>query len=96
MTYVEVTKRLLKQMNNLAQKERYEKAVSIIRSIPGVGRLTAIRLVLEWGEDIGESIKSGKSLACFAGLTQSEYSTGDTVRRGRITGQGAVVVYERG
>lgn len=43
---------------------------------------------MEWGEDIGTRFKAGKSLACFAGLTQSEYSTGETVRRGRITKQG--------
>jgi transposase len=44
--------------------------------------------VLEWGEDIGSRFASGKSLACFAGLTQSEFSTGESIRKGRITRQG--------
>jgi len=31
--------------------------------------------------------RTGKHIASYTGLTSREYSTGDTVRRGRITGQ---------
>lgn len=72
----------------LAENDRYKEAVKIISSVAGVGKLTAIRLVLEWGEDMGNRFKSGGALACYSGLTQSEYSTGETVRKGRITRQG--------
>ncbi|HEX2958966.1 MAG TPA: transposase [Chitinispirillaceae bacterium] len=51
-----------------------------------MGKLTqrtyaAIRLVLEWGDHLGTRFHSGAALACFSGLTQSEYSTGETVRK---------------
>lgn len=84
----EIRKRLHKQLMELTKKERYRNAVTLIDSVAGVGKLTAIRLVLEWGEDISKRFKSGKSLACFSGLTQSEYSTGETIHKGSITRQG--------
>ncbi len=87
-TLKQIRKDLLKQVMVLSKKERYGESVRIISSMAGVGKLTAIRLILEWGDDIGTRFKTGQSLACFAGLTQSEFSTGNTVRKGRITGQG--------
>ena len=84
----EIQKTLHKKVMDMTKKDRYKDAVRIISSASGVGKLTAIRLVLEWGEDLGARFKSGGSLACFSGLTQSEYSTGDTIRKGRITGIG--------
>jgi transposase len=73
---------------DLTKKDRYKDAVKIINSVSGIGKLTAIRLVLEWGDDMSTKFKSGQSLACFSGLTQSEYSTGESIRKGRITRQG--------
>lgn len=84
----EIRKELHVQVMALAKKDRYKDAVRIINSVAGVGKLTAIRLVLEWGEDMAVRFKTGKSLAGFSGLTQSEYSTGESIRKGRITGQG--------
>jgi transposase len=55
-------------------------------SCPGIGWLTAIRLVLEWGEDLSR-FKKGKQFSSYLGLTASEYSTGKTIRRGHITAQ---------
>ena len=86
--FKELRKRLHKDVMAMCKKERFKDAVRIVDSVAGVGKLTAIRLILEWGEDIGKRFSSGKSLACFAGLTQSEYSTGERIRKGRITGQG--------
>jgi transposase len=91
-TFLETLKDLRKEISKkvmaLVKKERYAYPVKILSGIPGVGKLTAIRLVLEWGDDMATRFKSGNSLACFAGLTQSEYSTGEHTRKGRITGQG--------
>lgn len=50
-----------------------------------MGWLSAIRFTLEWGEM--SRFTTRKRFSSFTGLTSSEYSTGDTVRRGRITGQ---------
>jgi transposase len=80
--------RLYKELQRLRTKPRYAKAVKIAQSFPGIGWLTAIRLVLELGEDIA-TFKSGKSLAAFLGLTGREHSTGETVRRGHLTNLGS-------
>ena len=79
-------KRLEKELKALAVKERYARLCSIFDSAPGIGWFTAIRLVLEWGEDL-KRFTSAKEFASFTGLTCREYSTGDTRRQGRITGQ---------
>ena len=75
-------------LRGLCKKERYIKAFEIARSLPGIGWFTAIRLILELGEDLSH-FTNGKKIAGFVGLTSSEYSTGDTERKGRITGMGS-------
>ncbi len=72
----------------LCSKERYKKAFEIAMSLPGIGWYTAIRLVLELGEDLSR-FTSGKKIASFIGLACSEHSTGETERKGRITGMGS-------
>jgi len=75
----------LMELRALCEKERYKVGVRAKRSCPGIGWFTAIRLTLEWGDM--SRFPTGKHIASFTGLTSSEYSTGETVRRGRITGQ---------
>lgn len=70
----------------LCTKERYREAVRIKNSCPGIGWLSAIRFTVEWGEM--SRFPTGQHLASFVGLTSREYSTGETIRRGRITRQG--------
>ena len=77
---------LLERMKALCEKDRYRESVRLKQSCPGVGWLSAIRFTLEWGEL--SRFPSGKHLASYVGLTSSEYSTGISIRRGRITGQG--------
>jgi transposase len=74
-------------LKGLCDKERYRKAFAIAESLPGIGWKTAIRFVLEFGEDFSR-FTSGKKIAAFAGLTSREHSTGETERRGKITGLG--------
>lgn len=81
---------LLAELKALCKKERYQAPVQIKQSIPGIGWLTAIRLTLEWGNL--SRFPNGKCFARFTGLTCREYSTGDTIRRGRITGQSSEYV----
>ena len=83
----EIESGLLVWMKELSKKERYREAVKSKESCPGIGRLTATRLTLEWG-DLSR-FSGGKQLASYTGLTSSEYSTGEMVHRGRITGQGS-------
>jgi len=75
-------------LRQVSRKERYRKAFEIAKSVPGIGWFTAIRLVLELGEDLTR-FTSAKKIAGFVGLTPGEYSTGESTRKGRITGMGS-------
>lgn len=83
---LEYRTRLKKRLMDLTKKARYRETYLHFKSSPGVGWLTAIRLVLEWGEDLSR-FEGGRVFSSFAGLTPSEYSTGDFIRKGRITRQ---------
>ncbi len=76
---------LLKELRALCKKARYKESVRIKQSSPGIGWLSAIRFTLEWGNM--NRFSTGKKIASFTGMTSSEYSTGEKVHRGRITGQ---------
>jgi transposase len=90
LTHLLSAKKLLKQeLLLLTKKERYAAVYKIFNSAPGIGWFTAIRLVLEWGEDLSR-FKTAKKFGSFAGLCASEYSSGDTVLKGNITGQSSV------
>lgn len=77
---------LTNMLKELSAKPRYNKIFNIFQSAPGIGWFTAIRLVLEWGEDLSR-FKSSKHFGSFLGLTSSEHSSGETIRHGRITKQ---------
>jgi transposase len=83
---LESRKTIKKRLKELSKKERYFKTFQHFESCPGIGWQTAIRLVLEWGEDLSR-FETGKHFSSYLGLTASEYSTGETIRRGRITAQ---------
>jgi len=89
-TQFTLRKQLQAELRALCDKERYRMPVRIKSSPSGIGWFTAIRLSLEWGDL--HRFKTGKHFASFNGLTTSEFSTGDTVRRGRITGQSSDAV----
>jgi transposase len=76
---------LTAELQALCRTERYREAVQLKQSCPGVGWLSAIRFTLEWGDV--RRFPDGKRMASFTGLTSREYSTGETIRRGRITRQ---------
>jgi len=80
-------KEIKAKLKELSKDKRYNRTFKIFTSAPGIGELTAIRLVLEWGPDLSR-FDSGKSFAAYTGLTGREHSTGETIRRGRITGLG--------
>lgn len=82
----QLKKNLLVELRKLGKSGRYKKTVDILKSAPGIGMLTAIRLALEWG-DVSR-FKRKECFASFTGLTPSEYSTGEQERKGHITKQG--------
>ena len=89
-TLLEAEKELEAELKALCKKERYARSVRIKSSVPGIGWLSAIRFTLEWGNL--DRFANGKRFAAFTGLTCREYSTGETIRRGRITGQSSEYV----
>jgi len=87
---LEKRKVLLKELLEIGKKEEYCRLMTIYTSVPGIGKLTAIRLILEWGDIC--RFTNDKQFSSFTGMTPREYSTGDTIRKGRITGQGNSLV----
>lgn len=77
---------LWQELRRLARSERYQESVKLLKSAPGIGTLTAIRLVLEWG-DVSR-FKTKADFVSFLGLCPSDYSTGEQYRKGHITKQG--------
>lgn len=82
----QLKKDLLKQLKTLAKNDRYRLNVDLLKSAPGIGWLTAIRLALEWGQV--NRFKNKAHFSSFLGLIPSEYSSGEQERKGHITKQG--------
>jgi transposase len=79
-------KRLRAQLLILARHQDYDAIVEALCEHPGVGPLSAIRLVLEL-MDINR-FRTAESIGHYLGLTPSEYSTGLSVERGAILKRG--------
>jgi transposase len=70
-------------IKELAGKARYKEKVKILCSIPGVGILAAMELLVEL-QDVSR-FQRADQLAAYVGLTPSQYSSADKIRMGRIT-----------
>jgi transposase len=73
-------------LRELSQTDLYRNRVAILQSIPGVGMISAMELLLEL-QDVSR-FRRAEQLAAYVGLTPSQYSSADKVRMGRITGIG--------
>ena len=80
-------KKLETQLKEQAAKDPYE---ATYRSVPGIGFISARILSNELG-DLSQ-FANERQLFSYTGLTPSEESSGDSVRRGRISKQGNVYV----
>jgi len=69
------------------QAKKDEKLESVYRSVPGIGLITSRTLANELGDLT--RFKNERSLYSYTGLTPSEYSSGEHIRRGHISRQGA-------
>ncbi len=67
----------------LSRGDKYRKRVQLLRSVPGIGILIGMEILVEI-QDMGR-FKRAEELASYIGLTPSEFSTGEHVRQGRIT-----------
>lgn len=75
-------KRLGQALRATARQPPYRSVVRALAGQSGVGRLTAIRFVLEIGDV--HRFASADSLANYLGLAPSEYSSGARVHRGHV------------
>jgi transposase len=84
-----ITQQLLtleQRAEQIALTPEYERNYQILRSIPGIGTVSGRALLFEIGDF--NRFPNEKTIAAFCGLTPSEYSSGESILRGRITGQG--------
>jgi len=75
--------RQTKILRELAESADYRERVKILRSVPGIGLIAAMEILLEL-QDVGRFPRADQ-LAAYVGLTPSQYSSADKVRMGRIT-----------
>jgi transposase len=76
-------KKITKKVIELTKSDKYAHKMALLRSIPGVGMLVAIEVLVEL-QDM-KRFKSAEQISSYIGLTPSEYSTGQHTRQGRIT-----------
>lgn len=82
-------KQIVKQtelLRKLSETELYKERVQLLLTIPGVGMLGAMELLLEL-QDVNR-FRRADQLAAYVGLTPSQYSSADKIRMGRITCMG--------
>ena len=79
-------KRLTHEVIELAKEEKYAQRVKLLNSIPGIGTLSGMEILVELQEIT--RFKTADELAAYLGLTPSQYSSGEHVRMGHITHAG--------
>jgi len=75
-----------KLLRELSQTPLYRGRVEILQSVPGIGLIGAMELLVEL-QDVSR-FRRAEHLAAYVGLTPSQYSSADKIRMGRITGIG--------
>ena len=79
-------KHLTQQINYLAMTQAYAPRVKLLKSVPGIGTLSAMEILVEI-VDISR-FHTADELASFLGLTPAQYSSGERIRMGHITHTG--------
>jgi len=82
-----ITKQADILLKNVELDQQQRQAYKLLVGMPGMGQIVALTMIGEIG-DIGR-FQSPKSLCNWAGLTPRERSSGDVVRRGRISKEGS-------
>lgn len=82
----ELDRRIADHDRRLAAQARADERCRRLMEIPGVGPLTALRLVALCGD--GSAWRNGRAFGASLGLTPRQHSSGEQVRMGSITGGG--------
>lgn len=72
------------------QSEKENKLLSIYKSVPGIGDITALKLKDELGDM--SQFSNEKKLFNYLGMTPTEYSSGENIRHGHISRQGRAIL----
>jgi transposase len=72
-----------KLLRELSKTELYRERVELLMTIPGIGMIAAMELLLEL-QNV-RRFQRADQLAAYVGLTPSQYTSADKVRMGRIT-----------
>jgi transposase len=75
-----------RDLDEVFARSEYRDKMTLLQSVPGIGPQTS-RSILAELRDVNRFPRPDQ-LASYLGLTPSEYSSGESVRRGRITRQG--------
>ena len=84
--YEELTfhlREITREIVALSRSEGYRERVEFLETVPGIGTVTAMEILVELPRI--ERFSRDEELASYLGLTPSEYSTGEYIRHGRIT-----------
>ena len=79
-------KKQTRLVKELAETELYRDRVKILRSVPGIGLIVAMELLVEL-QDMSR-FRRADQLAAYVGLTPSQYTSAESIRMGRITKAG--------
>ena len=82
----EQIKKQTQLLRELSQTALYRERVEILRSVPGIGLIAAMEVLVEL-QDVSR-FRRAEQLAAYVGLTPSQYSSADKIRMGRITRAG--------
>ncbi len=82
----DLLKRINGRVTDLSRADKYREKVKLLRTVPGVGLLTGMEVLVEI-QDV-RRFRSSEEIASYLGLTPSEYSSGEKSRQGRITRSG--------
>ena len=73
--------KIAKKVLEFVKSKKYDKKVQLVKTVPGIGTLIAIEMLVEL-QDVSR-FKSTNKFSAYIEVT-SEYSTGENKRRGRI------------
>ena len=79
-------KEITASIENLAKNSLYQERVNLLKSIPGIGNLSAMIILLEIF-DITR-FRSAEKFASYVGLVPSEYSSSQKIRKGSLSAMG--------
>ncbi len=75
----------------LSERLKGDSNLKLLKSIPGVGALTAAAILAHTGADV-RSFKNGRQFAAYLGLVPRQYSTGGKTRLGGVTKSGSETI----